>query len=520
MKTLLINAKVWLGKNNFTDAVGFDSKTGRITFTGSGQEAVSIKGEYDEVTDLEKRLVIPSFTDGHCHFIEGALVNSQLDLRNAETKNDFIKGIREYKSGKGSNWIYGGYFSDANFKELFIPERNFLDEICPDIPVILSRFDMHSAFANSKAIEISEIESRKSLFTSEEIPEINGRLTGELKERAMYYVMDLIPFPTLKERTDIAYKEMKKLHSYGITAISDITLKDDLEVYKKMINEGKLLLRTDARLPFSEFSNIESYISEFKNLSSDIKFRSFKAFYDGSLSSKTAYMRSNYKGEHHNGIKTEYVNSGEFRKAAFEIDKAGYQMSVHAIGDKAVEELLDLNEELIRVNGKKDRRFRIEHAQHIDKKDIRRFSELKVIASVQPGHLFSDAKTSFGILEDCTTTHNYKMLTDHGAEICFGTDFPVISENPFETIHIAVTRKVKGFENGFNPEYGFSVEECLEAYTSANAFAVYEEHEQGKLSKGFYADIAVINQDLFNINPDEIKYADVHSTYFNGIKIY
>ena len=520
MKTLLINAKVWLEGKSFTEAIGFDSVTGKIIFTGSMQEADKIKSEYDEVSDLGKRLVIPSFTDGHCHFIEGALVNSQLNLRNAGTKNDFIKGIRNYKSGNGNKWIYGGYFSDVNFKEHIVPERNFLDEICPDIPVIISRFDMHSAFANSKALEISGIESKKSLFTNEEIPEINGRLTGELKERAMYFVMDLIPFPSLKERTDIAFKEMKKLHSFGITSISDITLKEDLEVYKELINEGKFLLKTDSRLPFGEFGNIEMYKTEFKELSSDIKFRSLKAFYDGSLSSKTAYMSSNYKGEKHNGIKTEYVNSGAFHKAAFEIDKAGYQMSVHAIGDKAVEDLLDLNEELIGKNGKKDRRFRIEHAQHIDKKDFKRFKELNVIASVQPGHLFSDAKTSFDILEDYTSAHNYRQLSDYGAEICFGTDFPVISENPFETIHIAVTRKVRGFENGFTPEFGFSVEECLKAYTSANAYAVFEENERGKLRKGFYADIAVVNQDLFSINTDEIKDADVHSTYFKGKKVY
>ncbi|MBV6478929.1 MAG: N-substituted formamide deformylase [Ignavibacteria bacterium] len=520
MKTLFINAKVWNGESNFSESIGFDSITGKITFTGSNYEANLVKKDYDEIYDMNKKLVIPSFSDGHCHFIEGSLINSQLDLRNAFTKNDFINGILEYKSHNGNNWIYGGFFSDVNFKEEIFPGRNFLDKICPEVPMIISRFDMHSAFANSKALELSGLESRKSDFTSDEILEINGRLTGELKERAMDFVLDSMPQPSLKDKTEIAFRQMKKLHSYGITSISDITLKADLEVYKELLIGNKFFLKIDARLPFAEFPSIKKYKDEFREISSDIKFRSFKAFYDGSLSSRTAYMNSNYKGSHQNGIKTEYVNSGNFEKDVFEIDNAGYQMSVHAIGDKAVSELLDLNDALNRINGKKDRRFRIEHAQHIAKKDFKRFKELNVIASVQPGHLFSDAKTSFDMLEDYATAHNYKRVFDYGARICFGTDFPVISENPFETICTAVTRKTRGFENGFMPELGFTVGECIESYTSANAYAVYEENERGKLQTGYFADIAVINQDLFEINPDEIKFADVHSTYFKGNKIY
>ncbi|MDQ3022499.1 MAG: amidohydrolase [Bacteroidota bacterium] len=521
MNTLLINAKVWLGKNSFAHSLGFNSLSEKINFTGSDEQAKNIKNKYDEVIDMHKKLILPAFTDGHCHFIKGAFVNSQLNLREAKTKKDFINGIREYKDKNGNNWIYGGYFSETNFTEDFIPDKSFLDDACSDIPVIISKFDMHSAFANSKALEISGILSKQNNFTSEEIvKDKNNLITGELKERARDFVMQKIPAVSLKERTEIVINQMQKFHSFGIAAISDITLVEDLEIYKELIIQNKLQLRVDARLPFQEFYNLNKYKKEFEKLSDLIKFNSLKAFYDGSLSSRTALMHSNYKYTKHNGIKTEFVNSGEFEKLAYEIDQAGIQMSVHAIGDKAVSELLDLNELLIKKFGKRDRRFRIEHAQHIRENDFRRFKELNVIASVQPTHLFSDAKTAFEIIDDYKLEHNYKKLFDIGAKVCYGTDFPVVGESPFETIFYAMTRKVNGFENGFVTENNISLEDCLEAYTFNNAYATYEENVRGSLEIGKAADIVIMEDDLFVMTGEEIKDAKVFETYLNGKKIF
>ncbi|MEO6695587.1 MAG: amidohydrolase family protein, partial [Ignavibacteria bacterium] len=288
----------------------------------------------------------------------------------------------------------------------------------------------------------------------------------------------------------------------------------------EMLKKNKLFLRIDSRLPFSEFANISKYKTEFEKLTDKIKFNSLKAFYDGSLSSKTAYMNENYKNSNHNGIRTEYVNSGEFIKAIFEIDKAGFQSSVHAIGDKAVSELLDLNRELINKNGKRDRRFRIEHAQHINEKDFKRFKDLNVIASVQPSHLFSDAKTSLEILQDPALEHNYKRLIDTGARVCFGTDFPVVSENPFETIYYAMTRNAGGFDNGFFPENRIPLSDCLESYTMQNAYATFEEEIRGNLEVGKFADIAILENDIFEMSPKDILNEKVIMTYFNGARVF
>lgn len=521
MKTLFTNAKVWTGKNSFVDSIGFNSETGKIIFTGIKAQIADSKKEYDEIIDVKRKLVLPAFTDGHIHFIEGSFENSKLDLRSARTKNDFTIAIKEYMKKNGTNWISGGFFSEANFLEEINPDKNFLDNICSDVPVIISRFDCHSAFANSKALEISGILTTAGSFTTDEIiRDSEGNFTGELKERARDFVLDKIPAASLKERASVVTEHMRKLHSQGITSISDITLAEDLEVYKELIRQNKLNLRVDARLPFREFYNLKKYREEFSKLSGNIKFQSLKAFYDGSLSSRTALMHSNYKNTDFNGIKTEFVNSGEFEKMAFGIDKAGLQMSVHAIGDKAVTELLDLNEELIRKNGSRDRRFRIEHAQHIRENDFIRFKDLEVIASVQPSHLFSDAKTASEILDDYSTEHNYKKLFDIGAKVCFGTDFPIVGESPFETIYYAMTRKVQGFENGFVTENNISLNDCLEAYTINNAYAAYDENERGSLEAGKTADIIVLEDDLFEMTGDEIRDTKVYETYYEGKKVF
>jgi len=523
MKTLLINGRIRIAKNNFTHSIGFDSGTGKITFIGNKDEAEKVKADYDEVIDVRQKLILPAFIEGHCHYIQGSFKNSQINLRDARTKADFVNGIRDFKKKNGDKWIYGGFFSETNFTEEIKLDRYFLDEILSDTPMIISRFDTHSGIANSKALELSGLlnSGNEFNFTKQEIiRDKNEEPTGEVKERAGDFILDSIPNATLSERADVAIEQMKKFHALGITAISDITLLEDLEIYKEMIKRNKIQLRVDARLPFQEVDNIKKYQNEFSELSDLIQFQSLKAFYDGSLSSRTALMHDNYNNSDHNGIKTEFVNSGEFEEFALRIDEAGLQMSVHAIGDKAVTDLLDLNDELIKKYGLKDRRFRIEHAQHIQQNDFQRFKDLNVIASVQPAHLFSDAMTAKEILSDPSLEHNYKKLFDIGAHVCFGTDFPIVGESPFETIYYAMTRKAPGFENGFFPEFNISLDDCIDAYTFNNAYATFNENETGSLAVGKAADIIVLEDDLFKMTGEGIREAKVFGTYFGGVKVY
>jgi predicted amidohydrolase YtcJ len=520
MKTLFYNARVWLKDNDFAEAVGFDSISGRIIFTGKNINAD--KKYFDEAIDIDKKLILPAFTDGHMHLIRGSLMKSEVDLSSASTIQDFRNQIISFRKNlKKNNWITGGFFSETNFKEKFSVDKYLLDAICPDIPIAISRIDLHSFAVNSLTIELTGIKSMIGKFGNDEIIcDADGELTGELKERAMYYVLDKIPKIPEIEIESAVTKEVNRLFSLGITSISDIFWKDYFDTYMYLLSGGKLPLKINAIIPIEDFNIIDKYKDAFRQFENSFKINSFKTFYDGSLSSEAAYFEKNYIGKNYNGLRTEIINTGEFDKLALEVDRAGYQIAVHSIGDKAVSELLDFVELLIKKNGIRDRRFRIEHAQHIKLSDIPRFKKLNVVTSVQPSHLYVDAKTATEKLPEPNTTHIYKRIIEEGAVVCFGTDFPVASENPFETIYYAMTREANGFPDGFNTEYCLDLINCLKAYTINNAYTSYEEDKRGKIALNYSADLIVLKNDLFRINKKDIKYAEVKMTYLNGSRVY
>jgi len=521
MKTLFLNAKIWLKKNYFAEALGMDSATGKIIFMGSNSEASSLKNDYDEIVDLQGKFVFPAFNDNHLHLVMGAMVSNELNLRNVSTSAEFKSEILKYRSLlKSGRWIKGGYFSDSNFTEKFTIDKNYLDEICNDIPMFISRFDIHSCFVNSKALEFINNFEGYSFNDDELIRDSNGNLTGELKERPMYFLQSMIPQKTLEEKAVDVKNQISELHSYGITSVSDITLPEDLDIYEYLLNKNELNLNLNSILPFEEFYNIDEHKKRFAGYKYKIVFRCFKAFYDGSLSSRTAYYHKNYKNSDHRGIRTEYVNSGDFHKTALQIDKAGYQMAVHAIGDLSVTELLNLNNELDIINGVRNRRFRIEHAQHIQPSDFLAFDVYKILASVQPSHLFSDALTSSRLRNDFDTTHNYPELLKFNVKLCFGTDFPIVSPSPFETIYYAAARKAKGFENGFFTGHKMSIEECIDAYTINNAYCCNEEEIAGSLRVDKRADLFVIGENILESELDSLRSMKVEMTYLKGNRVF
>lgn len=519
MKILLYNGKIWRDEKGFADSIGWDTNSGYIIEIGSINKIN--KRNYDEVINLEGKLVLPSFYEGHCHLIKGSKIKKELNLRNAKTKKDFINLISEYrKKIKDNRWIQGGYFTETEFTENFTVDRRLLDEICSEIPIFIQRIDLHSAIVNTKAIEQTGIENQIENFGSDEIIlDSNGNLTGELKERAMFYVYDRIPPKTIEEITNAVEDEIKYINSLGITSITDITYPEDIEVYQLLLERDKFNLDINSALLFEQFFEYDKIKEKFSKYNK-IHFNTFKAFYDGALSSESAYLWKNYKGKKHNGIKSEFVRSGEFKKFAFEIDKAGKQIMIHAIGDKAVSEVLDFAAELEQINGKRDRRLRIEHAQHINPEDFYKFIELNIITSVQPAHLYVDAQIAIEKVEDFRNTHNYKYIAELGGIICFGTDFPVANESPFETIYYAMTRETKNMKGGFIPELSLDLSTCLRAYTYNNAYASFEENKKGKLEPGYYADLIVLNNDIFKCSVSEIKDSKVYMTFHKGIRTF
>ncbi|MBL8015844.1 MAG: amidohydrolase family protein, partial [Ignavibacteria bacterium] len=331
-------------------------------------------------------------------------------------------------------------------------------------------------------------------------------------------VFSAFPEKSIAEKAKDVSECIDMLHSYGITTVSDITLPEDIDVYLELSKQKKLNIRINSYLPFSEFENLKFFEEKAKDLDPDyFTIKGFKAFWDGALGSETALYSLNYKGKGHNGFKTKQAETGEIARIAKQIDAAGKQIIIHAIGDKAVSEVLDLFESLPNT---KALRHRIEHAQHIQPGEYDRFGRIGAIASVQPVHLKYDAKTVFEKLPAKLINHtqNYVHIVKYGGVLNFGTDFPIVSAEPFENIRLAATRITNYGE--FTFEHRIPMHECIKAYTYNNAYSNHNENAAGSINKGKAADFIVLKDDIFLSDDENFVETGAAETYMNGEKIY
>lgn len=511
---LYINAKVWKPDGSFSDCFGV--KNGHFDFVGSYLQANTLKKNYTEIIDLNGRLVLPGLTDGHLHLVNGALSLRELDCTRIGSISELQSEVKRYVSDKNPNWVTGGNMDIGKiFGDTSDQSGNFADKILSDKPLFINNYDHHSAICNSIVIKCAGLLSRINEFKPGEIElDISGNPTGLIREAALSAVYEVMPELSLIEKVTAVSDCISRMHRKGITSVSDITLPHELEIYNELYQAQKLNLRINSYLPFTEFDNIQSYLDSTKNINKDyFSIKGFKAFWDGALGSDTALFSQNYKNRNHNGYKTETVSSGKIYELAKRIDKAGYQIIIHAIGDKAVSEVLDLYESL--PNTKK-LRHRIEHAQHINPADYERFGRFGVIASVQPVHLKYDARVVAEKLPEALVrnTHNYYKITESGGILNFGTDFPIVGFDPFENIQLACARAA---DSGiFLPEFKIPVHECIKAYTINNAYSNHNENAAGSISKGKVADFIILNNDILICNPEEIQNTVIDKAFLNG----
>lgn len=517
-KTLFINGKIWQPDGSFDEAFGINGKI--IDFTGKSAEAV--KSDYDNIIDLGGRLVLPGLIDGHLHFCYGSLMLKRFDARNINTIAELKHDIEKYSESLPENgWIVGSNINlNVVLKGIDTEEEFFVDEIYNKRPMFISNYDYHSAICNSQAYTIAGYKA--GMFPETDIVlNHEGKPTGIIKESAYDNMFRHMPLPTTEETINTAVEFTKTLHSYGITTVTDITLPENFEVYNRLYDENKLKVRVNSYIPLEEFYNLDKHKKNIAGIDPDLfSIYGFKAFYDGALGSESALFSKNYRNSNHNGIKTETVTSGDLDKISRAVDKQGGQLIIHAIGDLAVTGVLNLYEMLVKENGNRERRNRIEHAQHIAAGDLQRFKQYNVIASVQPLHLKYDIDIVKEKLpgELIGTTHIYKKLMDMGVIVNFGTDFPIVEVNPFANIQMAITRNAG--KEAFMPGCSISLHECLKAYTINNAYSNFNENTIGTMQKGKFADFVVMEDDLFTMEPEKISAAGVYRTYFNGEEVY
>jgi predicted amidohydrolase YtcJ len=452
-----------------------------------------------------------------------------VDLRDAPTPAEFARRISDHaKTLPSGRWITGGDWDHERWPGRPLPTKELIDSSTQKNPVFVSRLDGHMGLANSAALRMAGVtkETKNPPGGTIVRDPKSGEPTGVLKDDAMALVYRVIPERGEAERDEALKASLAAAARAGVTSIQDITPWPDYDAYKRFRDAGRLTVRVYARTPMSQWKRQADLVARHGAGDDWLKLGGLKAFMDGSLGSTTALFFEPFNdAPNTSGLMVDDNNpEGKMKQNIKAADKAGLQCSIHAIGDKANNLLLNYFEEVAKENGPRDRRFRIEHAQHLLASDIARFAKLGVIASMQPYHAIDDgrwAERRIGPVR-IKTTYAFRTLLDTGATLVFGSDWYVAPLSPILGIHAAVTRQTIDGKNagGWVPEQKITVEEAVRAYTSSNAYAEFGEKNKGTLEAGKLADVAVLSQDIFRIPAAEIQKTSVVYTIVGGRVIY
>jgi len=510
---------------------------GRILAAGSDREVARYVGPKTQVIDLGGRLAVPGFVDDHTHFLAGGFQLLEVDLKDARDEAEFTRRVAEKtKSLPAGRWLQGGDWDEEAWPSARLPTRWLIDSVSGGHPVLLSRYDGHATLANSLALTLAGV--------TRDTPDPPGGVvvrdpktgepTGVLKDEAEDLVARVVPHPTEAEFEAALKAGLAEARRVGVTSVQDITLDGDtpngsftgeIQLLRRAELEGWLTCRFYAITPISDWRKLaEAGIS--RGMGDEyLKLGAVKAFADGSLGSRTAWLFAPFDDDPGNrGLPLPLMNPpAKMEEEARGADRAHIQLAIHAIGDRANAEVLDILER-IDDGQSAARRFRIEHAQHVRPEDFARFAKLGVVASMQPYHAIDDGRWAEKRIghERARSSYAWRSMLAAGVPLAFGTDWPVASLNPLLGIHAAVTRATLDGKHpeGWFPEERLTVEEGLRAYTWGSAYAAFEENEKGTLAPGKLADVVVLSDDLFRIAPEKIRNVRIVLTVVGGEIVY
>ncbi len=532
-ETIITNAKVWTVDPNHPQAEAVAIVGDRIVAVGSNAEIDLWRGDRTRVIDAGEKLLVPGFNDAHVHFISGGMQLEQVQLNDARTKEEFIRRIAEQarKTPKGE-WIEGGDWDEQNWAEsdpnAGLPTRQWIDAVTPDIPVFVNRHDGHESLANSLALKLAGVTARTQNPPGGEIVrDSQGNPTGILKDAAKGLVEKVIPAISAERRLRAARRALEHATSFGVTSIQDMNPEyADIKAYSQLAERGELTVRIYVAPLETQWQDQAKLGIRHAFGTPFLRLGAVKGYMDGSLGSRTAYFFQPYSDDPstHGLLSDEMHPPEKMLERLTRADAAGLQICVHAIGDQANSIILDMYDKITRANGARDRRFRIEHAQHLAPKDIPRFARLHVIASVQPYQAIDDgswAEKRIGATR-IRTTYAFRSLLDNGVKLAFGTDWTVAPLNPMLGLYAAVTRETLDGKNphGWIHEQKIKIAEAIEAYTMGSAFAEFQEREKGSITPGKLADMVLLSDDLLTIHPDAIKNVKVEFTMMDGRIVY
>ena len=521
---VLTGGTVWTGGRTQGSALAI--RAGRVVDVGTDEEILRYLGPTTEHIELKGRLVLPGFIDDHTHFMSGGFQLGSVDLRSARTPAEFTRRLADFaRTLPEGRWVTGGDWDHELWPGAPLPRREWIDAATPDHPVSVNRLDGHMVLANSKALQLAGITRSTPNPAGGTIVRDarTGEPTGVLKDAAIGLLSRVIPAPSAAEQDEAFTRAQAHALSLGVTMVHDMGDWSSLETYRRAEAANALRMRIYSLVPLDTWPRLQHLMEREGRGGSRLSWGGLKAFVDGSLGSTTAWFYEPYLDEPGtSGLIT--TDTSQLRQWILDADRARLHVVVHAIGDRANDWLLDTYAATIERNGPRDRRFRIEHAQHLSRTAIPRFAQLGVIPSMQPYHAIDDGRWAAKRIgpERIKTTYAFRSLLDNDARLMFGSDWTVAPLDPLLGIYAAVTRQTIDGKNpgGWVPEEKITVEEAIRVYTRNNAYGAFREDDLGTLDVDKRADLVVLSQDIRKIDPALIPKARVDYTVVAGRVVY
>jgi predicted amidohydrolase YtcJ len=525
---VLVSAKIWTGDPARPSAEALAIRGGRIVAVGRNSDVEALRGRATRVLDGRGRRVVPGFIDAHTHMSMGGFNLLAVDLRHTKDEKEFTEQLARFaKTRPAGGWITDGAWDHQQWQGARLPTRALLDPATGDRPTCISRQDGHMVVCNSLALKLAKItRDTPDPPGGVIVKDAAGEPTGVLKDAAMDAIWAVRPARTLEELTEALRAAMKHAAGNGVTSVQDLPGNSrDLEAWEKLRERGELTIRVSYRPSLTNWQKTRDRRAGMRN-DEWLRIGGVKGFADGSLGSGTALFFEPYDDDPGNrGVfAAEAIPLAALEERVAAADAAGLQVEIHAIGDRANAEILDLFERVARRNGPRDRRFRIEHAQHLRSGDIPRFAALGVVASMQPYHAIDDGRWAEKRIgrKRSKTTYAFRSLLDAKGVLAFGSDWDVAPLSPLAGIYAAATRRTIDGKNpgGWFPDQKIAVEEALLAYTVSAAWAAFEEKEKGSLAPGKLADFIVLAEDPLSVKPEDLDKIAVDTAVVGGKVVY
>jgi predicted amidohydrolase YtcJ len=522
---IIRNARVWTVDKDHPTAQAVAVLGDRIVAVGSNEDVEAWRGARTRTVDASGKLLLPGFNDSHVHFVDGGLSLDSVQLNDASSAAEFARRIGEQagKTPKGE-WVTSGDWDETKWTPAAMPTKELIDPLTPDTPVFVSRYDGHMALANSVTLRLVGITAQTPDPPGGVIVhDAQGNPTGALKDAAMDYVYKIAPPLSHDARLRAVKRALAHAASLGVTSVQHMNPEyADIAVYSELLERGELTTRIYAA-PLIPGVDDQVKVGVRHAFGSPLlRIGALKAYADGSLGSSTAYFFEPFSNQPDNrGLLSDEMHPiSLMRDRMMKADAAGLQICTHAIGDQGISIILDLYSEVVKAHGENDRRFRIEHAQHMAAKDFDRFAQLLVIASMQPYHAIDDGRWAEERIgrDRGSRTYAFRTFLNHGVRLAFGTDWNVAPLNPMLGLYAAVTRATLDGKNpnGWFPEQKLTIGEAVEAYTMGSAYAEFQEKEKGSITPGKLADMVLLSDDIFTIDPVKIRDVTIMTTWMGG----